>query len=99
MKAVYQLTRPALLWQLLMVVAVLLPHSQRLPWWLPLMTLGALGWRLWVHLGRTSFPHWSVKFMMAVTAGIGVVMSIGFTAIEIADFVQEHLKIAAGEAA
>jgi transglutaminase-like putative cysteine protease len=77
MKAVYQLTRPALLWQLLMVVAVLLPHSQRLPWWLPLMTLGALGWRLWVHLGRTSFPHWSVKFMMAVTAGIGVVMSIG----------------------
>lgn len=77
MKAVYQLTRPALLWQLLMVVAVLLPHSLRLPWWLPLMTFGALGWRLWVHLGRTSFPHWSVKFMMAVTAGIGVIMSIG----------------------
>ncbi len=77
MKAVYQLTRPALLWQLLMVVAVLLPHSLRLPWWLPLMTFGALGWRLWVHLGRTSFPHWSVKFMMAVTAGIGVILSIG----------------------
>ncbi|WP_020682776.1 transglutaminase TgpA family protein [Marinobacterium rhizophilum] len=77
MKAAYQLTRPALLWQLLMVVAVLLPHSLRLPWWLPLMTLGALGWRLWVHLGRTSFPHWSVKFMMAVTAGIGVIASIG----------------------
>ena len=77
MKGVYQLTRPALLWQLVMVVAVLLPHSLRLPWWLPLMTLVALGWRLWVHLGRTSFPHWSVKFLMAVTAGLGVILSIG----------------------
>ncbi|NVK42511.1 MAG: DUF3488 domain-containing protein [Oceanospirillaceae bacterium] len=77
MKGVYQLTRPALVWQLLMVVVVLLPHSLRLPWWLPVMTLGAIGWRLLVHLGRTSFPHWSVKFMMAITAGIGAVVSIG----------------------
>jgi len=77
MKAVYQLTRPALVWQLLMVVVVLIPHSLRLPWWLPLMTLGAIGWRLLVHMGRTSFPHWSVKFMMAITAGIGAVVSIG----------------------
>lgn len=77
MKGVYQLTRPALVWQLLMVVVVLIPHSLRLPWWLPLMTLGAIGWRLLVHMGRTSFPHWSVKFMMAITAGIGAVVSIG----------------------
>ncbi|GGO75558.1 protein-glutamine gamma-glutamyltransferase [Marinobacterium nitratireducens] len=77
MKGVYQLTRPALVWQLLMVVVVMIPHSLRLPWWLPLMTLGAIGWRLLVHLGRTSFPHWSVKFLMAITAGIGAVASIG----------------------
>lgn len=70
-----QLTRTSLLWQLLMVVAALLPHLSHLPVWVPVLTIICLGWRLMVYMGRWSFPHWAMRTALVLITAIGVLTS------------------------
>ncbi|MCP4596748.1 DUF3488 and transglutaminase-like domain-containing protein [Neptuniibacter sp.] len=70
-----QLTRTSLLWQLLMVVTVLLPHLGHLPVWVPFLTVICLGWRLMVYMGRWSFPHWAVRAALVMITAVGVLIS------------------------
>ena len=70
-----QLSRPALLWQLISVFVVVLPHLTHLPFWV----LGLVGltilWRAMVFAGRWSFPSRWLKAALVVAVGLGVVLS------------------------
>ena len=70
-----QLTRTALLWQLLSVVIVTLPHISHLPYWITLVVILCIVWRLMVYLGRWSLPPKWLKTCLVLAAGVGVLAS------------------------
>ncbi|MCO4757568.1 MAG: DUF3488 domain-containing transglutaminase family protein [Oceanospirillaceae bacterium] len=73
----FRLSRPALMWQFIAIIAVLVPHLTHLPLWVPAAIAGTIGWRLMVHTGRWSFPHWSVLALFSFLACGGVFFSYG----------------------
>ncbi|WP_370277453.1 transglutaminaseTgpA domain-containing protein [Pontibacterium sp.] len=77
MSAQYRLSRPALLWQFIAIAVVVVPHLSHLPIWLLLLILATVGWRLMVHMGRWSFPHWSIRTLISLAACGGVFLSYG----------------------
>jgi len=70
-----QLSRQALLWQLLSVIAATLPHVSHIPWWVSLLVVITVGWRFLVYTGRWSFPPWWVKALFVIGAAVGVLVS------------------------
>ncbi|MGB0467125.1 MAG: transglutaminase TgpA family protein [Pontibacterium sp.] len=76
-KPLYYLSRTALVWQLAAIIGVVIPHLTHLPLWVPGIVLGAIGWRLMVHAGRWSFPHWSVRMLFALAGCAAVLVSFG----------------------
>lgn len=77
MSARYQLNRTALVWQLIAGALVVLPHLSHLPIWLPLLALGALGWRFLVHRGRLSYPNRVARLMLVLACSLALVVSYG----------------------
>ncbi|MDI3326498.1 DUF3488 and transglutaminase-like domain-containing protein [Pontibacterium granulatum] len=73
----YRLSRPALLWQFIAIAVVVVPHLSHLPSWLLVLIVAAVGWRLMVHMGRWSFPHWSIRTLFSLAACAGVFLSYG----------------------
>lgn len=73
----FRLSRPALMWQFIAIIAVLLPHLTHLPLWVPAAIAATVGWRLMVHTGRWAFPHWSVRALFSFFACGGVFLSYG----------------------
>lgn len=73
----YRLSRPALLWQFVAISVVVVPHLSHLPVWLLLLIVATVGWRLMVHMGRWSFPHWSIRALFSLAACGGVFLSYG----------------------
>lgn len=70
-----QLSRQALLWQLLSVIAATLLHVSHIPWWVSLLVVITVGWRFLVYTGRWSFPPWWVKALFVIGAAVGVLVS------------------------
>ena len=70
-----QLSRQALLWQLLSVIAATLPHVSHIPWWVSLLVVITVGWRFLVYTGRWSFPPWWLKALFVIGAAVGVLVS------------------------
>lgn len=70
-----QLSRTALLWQLISVFVVVLPHITHLPLWIPTIVLFTLSWRVMVFLGRWSFPAKWFKSVLVFVAGLSVLLS------------------------
>lgn len=62
----YQIPRLALLWVLVSVLLVLLPHVLRLPPWITLLALACMGWRLLIFAGRAGYPGKLVKFLLVI---------------------------------
>ncbi|WP_051559794.1 transglutaminase TgpA family protein [Marinobacterium jannaschii] len=77
MKPEFQLSRPALIWQMVAVLLVVLPLVWELPVWLLLVTLMTTGWRYMVYLGRWSFPHWSIRTILVAGLGLPLMLKIG----------------------
>lgn len=75
-----QLSRSAVLWQLLAVVLVVLPHLGWLPGWVPVLVVASLLARLMIHAGRWPFPHPLVKLVLVLAAGVGLMLSFGHQA-------------------
>lgn len=73
----YRLSRPALLWQFIAIIAVVIPHLSHLPLWVLAAIVITIGWRLMVHIGRWSFPHGSIRALFSVMACGGVFLSYG----------------------
>lgn len=72
MKPLFQLTRSSMVWLLTSILMVTIPFISILPGWLYLLAFMTVGWRLMVHSGRWSFPHWSVRLglLLLVLAGL-----------------------------
>lgn len=70
-----KISRTAVIWQLLAAVAVVLPLFNWLPSWVLLLGFVCIVARLMIHSGRWSFPHWSLRVLLVVAAGIGLWVS------------------------
>lgn len=68
-----QISRAAVIWQLVAFFATLAPHLSWMPFWLIALCIITPGTRLMIHSGRWPLPHWSVKLVL-VLAVIGGLM-------------------------
>jgi len=69
-----QISRNALLWQLLSVAVVVLPHLMHLSVALVGLAVFCAGWRFWVWRGRGRFPHWAIRALLVLVA-LGIVLT------------------------
>ena len=74
------ISRTAVIWQLLAVFLVVLPHLQWLPLWVPVLVVAMIAARLMIHSGRWSFPHWSIKTLLVAAASVGLILSFNHQA-------------------
>lgn len=72
-----QISRSAVILQLVTFVAVLLPHLNWLPIWTTLLALAMVGVRLMIHTGRWPFPHWLIKLALIAASTVGLIISFG----------------------
>lgn len=73
----WQIPRNCLAWLLLAQVVLLLPHVQRLPWWVSLVYGCCAVWRIMIYQGRWSLPPRIVKAIMAILCAVGIYRSFG----------------------
>lgn len=73
--SVDKISRSAVIWQLIACVAVVLPLFSWLPAWVLLLGLACIGARLIIHSGRWSFPHWSIRLVLIIAVGVGLLMT------------------------
>ena len=76
MKPLFQLTRSSMIWLLVSILLVMAPFSTVVPAWLFLLALLTVAWRLMVHSGRWSFPHWSVRIGLLLLVLIGLLLEL-----------------------
>jgi len=70
-----QISRAAVVWQLIAFVAVVVPHLIWMPYWIPLFCLAMISCRLMIHSGRWSFPHWSIKLLLMLVTAAGLLFT------------------------
>ena len=71
----WQIPRNGFAWLLLAQLAVIAPHTLRLPLWVLFVFLIAGFWRFMVFQGRWSMPRASAKTLMAITCMAGIYFS------------------------
>ncbi|MDO6564581.1 DUF3488 and transglutaminase-like domain-containing protein [Amphritea sp. 1_MG-2023] len=76
MMPLFQLTRSSMIWLLVSILMVMAPYITVVPSWLFLLALLTIGWRLMVHSGRWSFPHWSVRLALMLLVLIGLIAEL-----------------------
>lgn len=76
MKPLFQLTRSSMIWLLVSILMVIAPYISVVPRWLFLLALLVVGWRLMVHSGRWSFPHWSVRLGLMLLVLLGLIAEL-----------------------
>jgi len=72
----YQASRNTLFWLFISQLLVFIPHFSRMPWWVAVLLIACMGWRIQVFRGVWSFPKRSVK--TGITLLAGVLILIGF---------------------
>ena len=75
MKLQQQLPRNALVWIIISMFALIVPHALRLPPWVLLVYVVAVVWRILVYRGRWSFPGRSTKLILTLGGFVGVYVS------------------------
>jgi len=70
-----QLPRNALVWIIISMFALIVPHALRLPPWVLLVYVVAVVWRILVYRGRWSFPGRGIKLILTLGGFIGVYVS------------------------
>ncbi|MGZ8211658.1 MAG: transglutaminase TgpA family protein [Burkholderiales bacterium] len=66
-----------LLWMTAALLMVAAPHAGRLPWWLTLLTLTLVGWRLYLARCRLNLPHRALIATVVVGTSTGVFLHYG----------------------
>ncbi len=66
-----------IVWLLLSLVMVMAPHAERVPWWVTVLALTLLAWRLYITLHGLSLPRKWLLFVIAAGALAGVYLSYG----------------------
>ncbi|MBV1789552.1 DUF3488 and transglutaminase-like domain-containing protein [Marinobacterium sp. D7] len=70
-----QISRAAVIWQLIAFAGVVIPHVSWLPFWLGGLCLVTPAVRLMIHTGRWPLPHWSVKLLLILAVAAGLLLS------------------------
>src|SRR5688572_7339720 len=73
----FKITRYALSWLLVAVVAVILPHVSRMPVWLTAICALCLAGRYLIFQGRMSYPSKTLKMMIVCSMMLMVAMQYG----------------------
>ncbi|MDF2180912.1 DUF3488 and transglutaminase-like domain-containing protein [Neptuniibacter sp. CAU 1671] len=63
-----QISRNGLLWQLVCVALVVLPHLTHLSLSITGLVVVCAVWRFWVWRGRGRFPHWAIRAVLVLIA-------------------------------
>lgn len=69
----FQIPRATLIWILLCVVLVILPHTARLPILISAIAVGCIVWRLLIHMGKLNHPG---RFIRGVVVAGALVVAI-----------------------
>ena len=77
MSVLQQVPRNALVWGIICLFALVAPHAVRLPPWVLVVYVIAVGWRWQVYRGRWSFPRRKLKLAMIVSSFAGIYFSYG----------------------
>lgn len=64
-------------WLLVSVVMVMAPHAERVPWWVTLLALTLLAWRLYITLYGLSLPRKWLLYLIAAGAIGGIYLGYG----------------------
>ena len=75
MKAQEQIPRNALVWIIISLFTLVLPHIERVPLWVLLVYVAAALWRVMVYRGHWSFPRWPIKLGLIFAAFAGILFS------------------------
>jgi hypothetical protein len=71
-KAEQQIPRNALVWMIISLFTLVVPHAERIPVWVLLVYVLAALWRFMVYRGRWSFPRWPIKLGLIFAAFAGI---------------------------
>jgi len=71
------LSRSSLLWLLAALCSVLFVHVGHLPWWVLIVAVVAIGWRLLMHVGRLGVPPKWLKTLLVAAGFAGVYYTYG----------------------
>jgi protein-glutamine gamma-glutamyltransferase len=74
-KAQQQIPRNALVWIIVSMFTLVLPHIERIPPWVLAVYLFAAVWRIMVYRGRWSFPRWPAKLTLILAGFAGILLS------------------------
>lgn len=75
MKALQQIPRNALVWIIISMFTLVLPHIERIPPWVLAVYCVAALWRIMVYRGRWSFPRWPIKLGLIFAGFAGILLS------------------------
>jgi protein-glutamine gamma-glutamyltransferase len=64
-------------WLTTSLALVLLPHAERVPWWLTLLVAVLLVWRLYLARTRHALPHRAILILIVLGASAGVYLHYG----------------------
>jgi len=65
------------LWLTAALVMVAAPHAQRLPWWLTLLVITLIGWRLYLARARLQLPHRAFLLIVVLLSTSAVYLHYG----------------------
>jgi len=65
------------LWLTAALVMVAAPHAQRLPWWLMLLVITLIGWRLYLARARLQLPHRAFLLIVVLASTSAVYLHYG----------------------
>ena len=72
-----QVPRNALVWIIICLFTLIIPHAARVPFWVLAVYVLAVTWRILVYRGRWSFPGRWVKVALTVSGFAGIYFSYG----------------------
>ena len=72
-----QIPRNALVWMIICLFTLIVPHAARVPFWVLAVYVLAVTWRILVYRGRWSFPGRWVKVALTVSGFAGIYFSYG----------------------
>ena len=77
MSVFWQIPRNCLGWILIAQLALIVPHVQRLPWWVLVAYAICALWRIMVFQGRWSFPPKIIKVVLSLLCFLGIWRAYG----------------------
>lgn len=72
-----QVPRTSILWLLMVQTAVMIPHINRLSWWMLVIWLLCAIWRLAMFRGEAAYPSFLLRTIVVVLGSVGIAVSFG----------------------